>query len=80
MSKLPVVKLTFIAATAAGAFALMATADVASAQSDKTLGIGCNVAGREHCGERGPLGGYGMYRGYGNYWHHHRYWRYGYRY
>jgi len=73
-------KLALTIGIAATTTALMAVApDVASAQSDKTLGIGCNVAGREHCGERGPLGGPGYYR-YG--WHHrhwHR-WHYGYRY
>jgi len=28
----------------------------ASAQSDRTLGINCTVAGHEHCGEAGPIG------------------------
>ena len=62
---------------AAAAFGLTAVIpNVASAQSDRSLGIGCNVAGREHCGERGPLGRYG-YRWYHRHWH---YSHYGYRY
>jgi hypothetical protein len=43
------------------------TSEIASAQSDRTLGITCTVAGHEHCRETGPLGGY-----------HHRHWRHHY--
>jgi hypothetical protein len=48
---------------AAGMFA--ATWTTASAQSDRTLGINCTVAGHEHCGEAGAIWG----RSYG--WRHH---------
>jgi hypothetical protein len=33
----------------------MSWSDIASAQSDRTLGISCTVAGHEHCGETGRL-------------------------
>src|SRR5262249_8510947 len=51
---------------AAGMFA--ATGKIAFAQSDRTLGINCTVAGHQHCGETGAIRG----RSYG--WRH-RYWR-----
>jgi hypothetical protein len=41
--------------------------DMAFAQSDKTLGISCTVAGHEHCGETG--------RGYGHRIRHYRHYR-----
>jgi hypothetical protein len=40
---------------------------MAFAQSDKTLGISCTVAGHEHCGETG--------RGYGHRIRHYRHYR-----
>jgi len=46
------------------------TANIASAQSDRTLGINCTVAGHIHCGENGRVGGSAR-------WHHryHRHYR-----
>jgi hypothetical protein len=41
--------------------------DFASAQSDRTLGISCTVAGHEHCGETGRL--------YGRHYRHYRHYR-----
>ncbi len=35
---------------------IAATAETASAQSDKTLGINCTVAGHIRCGENGYVG------------------------
>ena len=51
---------------AAGVFA--GTADIAAAQSDRTLGINCTVAGHEHCGENGPIGS--SYDWRYRHWHH----------
>jgi hypothetical protein len=42
------------------------TANTASAQSDRTMGINCTVAGHIHCGENGPVGGSAR-------WHHRHY-------
>jgi hypothetical protein len=43
------------------------TATVAAAQSDRTLGINCTVAGHVHCGENGTVG----YRWHRHYRHRH---------
>ncbi len=53
---------TVLAAAAALSLAALSTAP-ASAQSDKTLGINCTVAGHVHCGENGRLGGRAHLRG-----------------
>jgi hypothetical protein len=45
---------------------LAGTANPAKAQSDRTLGINCTVAGHIHCGENGPIGGSAR-------WHHRHY-------
>ncbi len=37
---------------------VIGSGNFAFAQSDRTLGINCTVAGHEHCGETGHLGGY----------------------
>lgn len=37
---------------------IIGSGNFAFAQSDRTLGINCTVAGHEHCGETGHLGGY----------------------
>lgn len=54
---------------------LVGTGRIASAQSDRTLGIGCTQAGHQHCGEDGPIAGsrrlYAWYRGHHHHWHHH---------
>jgi len=76
------------AAVLAAGFAV-GSAGVAHAQSDRTLGVECTVAGHIHCGENGPLGGPAYRRGYGHgayawypyhRYHHrrhvHRYYRY----
>jgi hypothetical protein len=42
------------------------TTYTASAQSDRTLGVNCTVAGHVHCGENGPIGGSAR-------WHHRHY-------
>jgi hypothetical protein len=68
-------KMTAIIGSAVLAAGLLAgTAGTASAQSDRTLGVDCTVAGHIHCGEDGPIYGsaYGWrYRpwrdGYGPY-------------
>ncbi len=39
------------------ALAMNAATNAASAQSDRTLGVTCTVAGHEHCGENGVVGG-----------------------
>jgi hypothetical protein len=41
---------------------------IASAQSDKTMGINCTVAGHIHCGENRAMG----HRWHRYYRHHHR--------
>jgi hypothetical protein len=46
---------------------LLSWPDFASAQSDRTLGISCTVAGHEHCGETGRL--------YGRHYRHYRHYR-----
>jgi hypothetical protein len=48
---------------AAAVLGLAFASGPASAQSDRTLGINCTVAGHEHCGENGPLGGRAHLRG-----------------
>jgi hypothetical protein len=58
------VLLTAVAALTVGM--LLSWSDFASAQSDRTLGISCTVAGHEHCGETGRRYGYG---------HHYRHYR-----
>lgn len=55
-----------VGALAAGMLA--ATCTIASAQSDRTLGINCTVAGHEHCGEAGAIWG-------SSYGWRHRHWR-----
>ncbi len=51
-------------AAAALAFGLSAGGlGTASAQSDRTLGVNCTVAGHVRCGENGPLGGPAHLRG-----------------
>ena len=45
---------------------LGAAANTASAQSDRTLGVNCTVAGHEHCGENGRVSGSAR-------WHHRHY-------
>jgi hypothetical protein len=70
-------KLTFLCAAALLAAGLLAgTGRVASAQSDRTLGIGCTEAGHQHCGENGSIVGsrrlYAWYRGGHHHWRHHR--------
>ncbi len=65
-------KLTlWINAATLAAGLLAGSADIASAQSDRTLGVNCTVAGHVYCGENGPIWGSG-YR-----WHHryYRHWR-----
>lgn len=60
-------KVAFLLGAALAAASLLSTAQTASAQSDRTLGINCTYAGHEHCGENGRLFGarrYGL-------WHHH---------
>jgi hypothetical protein len=57
-------KFAIVVIAAAGTLAA-ATGSV-FAQSDKTLGINCTVAGHEHCGENGRAWG-GVRR-----WHHYR--------
>jgi hypothetical protein len=60
-------KLFYGIGTAALAIGLVSgTANIASAQSDRTLGINCTVAGHVHCGENGPIGG-------STRWHHRHY-------
>ncbi len=52
------------------------TAGVAAAQSDRTLGVNCTIAGHEHCGERAPIfGSHRLYDFFGrhHYYRHHRY-------
>jgi hypothetical protein len=59
-----------IVATSAAVLAVgmfVGNCEIASAQSDRTLGINCTVAGHEHCGENGRMLGYS---------HHH--WRHNY--
>jgi hypothetical protein len=53
------------------------TAGIAAAQSDRTLGINCTVAGHAHCGESGPIfGSRRLYNFYGwHRWHRHHDWR-----
>lgn len=63
-------KMTALISSAVLAAGLTAgTAGTASAQSDRTLGVDCTVAGHIHCGENGPI--YGSQR-----WHY-RGWRAG---
>jgi hypothetical protein len=50
----------------AAALLLGGTANIASAQSDRTLGINCTVVGHEHCGENGRIWGSAR-------WHHRHY-------
>ena len=50
-------KLVLWSLVAAGAGILVAGTQPASAQSDRTLGVNCTVAGHVHCGENGPIGG-----------------------
>ncbi len=45
----------------------------ASAQSDRTLGVGCNVAGHVHCGDYGSGYPYYAYSPYRRHWHRHYY-------
>jgi hypothetical protein len=52
--------------TALVAVIIMNCGNFAFAQSDRTLGINCTVAGHEHCGENGHRGGY-HYRHYRHY-------------
>jgi len=54
---------TLFAAAAVLSLAAFSTAP-ASAQSDKTLGINCTVAGHVHCRENGRLGGRAHFRGW----------------
>lgn len=50
-------KLVFwITAAVLAAGLIAATAETASAQSDKTLGVNCTVAGHIRCGENGHVG------------------------
>jgi hypothetical protein len=49
--------------------ALLASGQIAAAQSDRTLGINCTYAGHEHCGENGRIPGA---RHYGLLMHPHR--------
>jgi hypothetical protein len=58
------VLLAVVTALAAGTF--LSWSDFASAQSDRTLGISCTVAGHEHCGETGRFYGH-RYRHYRHY-------------
>jgi hypothetical protein len=60
-------KMTFAIGVAVLAAAVLSpTGKSAFAQSDRTLGINCTVAGHERCGETGPIGR----RSYG--WRHRR--------
>lgn len=47
----------------------LATTQVAFAQSDRTMGIDCTVAGHIRCGENGPIWGS---RYHSAWWYHHR--------
>jgi hypothetical protein len=47
--------------------AIISWGDFAFAQSDRTLGISCTVAGHENCGETGRL--------YGHHYRHYRHYR-----
>ena len=51
---------------AATMLALGLLGGTANAQSDRTLGIHCTVAGHEHCGENGRIWG-------AAHWHHRHY-------
>ncbi len=67
-------KLTFWLSAAALAASLVAgSTQIAAAQSDRTMGINCTVAGHVHCGENGPIwGSHRWYhRGYRRHWRHH---------
>jgi hypothetical protein len=59
-------KALLAAVTALTSVVVMSSGNLAFAQSDRTLGISCTVAGHEHCGETGRLGGrhYRHYRHY----------------
>jgi hypothetical protein len=64
--KLTFSKITLWISAAVLVAGLLASATkFASAQSDRTLGINCTVAGHAHCGETSPIGG-------PSYWHHRR--------
>lgn len=61
---------------------LVGTGRIASAQADRTLGIGCTEAGHQHCGENGRIAGSRrLYAWYGgshhhgrhHHWHHQRF-------
>lgn len=52
---------------------LVETGGLASAQADRTLGIGCTEAGHQHCGENGSV--FGSRRLYAWYGGHHHHWR-----
>ena len=47
---------TILAVAALGVGVVTATSIPASAQSDRTLGINCTVAGHIRCGENRPIG------------------------
>jgi hypothetical protein len=56
-----------LAAVALTSVVIISFGNSALAQSDRTLGISCTVAGHEHCGE---AGGY-----WGHHARHHRHYR-----
>jgi hypothetical protein len=65
----PIKLILWFGAAVLAAGALLGSGQVAAAQADRTLGIGCTYAGHEHCGENSRIGGA---RRYGLLMHHHR--------
>jgi hypothetical protein len=49
---------------ALGSIVIMGSGNSAFAQSDRTLGINCTVAGHQHCGETGCHWGHRHHRHY----------------
>jgi hypothetical protein len=62
-----------ISAAVLAAGLLAGSAGTASAQADRTLGVGCTVAGHVHCGEYGTRYPYYAYSPYHRHWHRHYY-------
>ena len=57
-------KALFAIVTALASIGIMSPGDSAFAQSDRTLGINCTVAGHQHCGEAGGHWGHRHHRHY----------------
>jgi hypothetical protein len=53
-----------IITAALASVAIMSPGNSAFAQSDRTLGINCTVAGHQHCGETGGYWGHRRHRHY----------------